>query len=57
MKICPKCKNDDVSMIIYGLPNMDFLKRNYGDRYALGGCCVDKNSKQWQCGKCDYNWN
>ncbi len=54
--LCPKCHSKDVIEIIYGLPNDELVKKSLQGKFALGGCCVDRDNPCWTCDHCNYQW-
>ena len=60
MKVCPKCKSNDITETIYGLiseSGMKALEKELKDgKVRLGGCCIDENSKQFWCNNCTFEW-
>ena len=58
-KKCPKCGNDSIAEILYGMvsPCDEGLnkKLDTGEIF-LGGCCIDNDSPQWHCNSCDHEW-
>ena len=44
MKVCPKCKSNDITETIYGLiseSGMNALEKELKDgKVRLGGCCI-----------------
>lgn len=57
--VCPKCKSENITKIIYGQFNGDkeiFAKIKKGE-VKLGGCCVKKGkSPVARCRDCGYAW-
>ena len=48
MKVCPKCKSNDITETIYGLiseSGMKALEKELEDgKVRLGGCCICEGS-------------
>lgn len=49
---CPKCGNENIAEILYGLPVFDDkLERDLADgKIVLGGC--EDDTKRWHCNNC-----
>jgi tetratricopeptide (TPR) repeat protein len=55
---CPACGSAAVARILYGYPRFtDELNQRLAEgTVALGGCCIDKDSPDWHCNHCGYEW-
>ena len=60
MKVCPKCKSNDITETIYGLISesgmKDLEKELEAGKVRLGGCCICEGSKRFACNICFYEW-
>ena len=60
MKVCPKCKGNDITETIYGLISesgmKDLEKELKVAIVRLGGCCICEGSKRFACNICFYEW-
>ena len=56
---CPVCKNkDNVRVHVVGRPSPGLINiAKKTKRIILSGCCVDGESKQFSCAKCDAKFN
>jgi hypothetical protein len=57
-KKCPKCGYEKIAEILWGNPawSKKLEKDLAAGKVALGGCCVEENNDQWQCGSCKHEW-
>ena len=53
---CPKCDSKKVKKILYGLLCLPIWKRLFHRDWICGGCCIDEDSPEWYCDKCEYGW-
>ena len=52
---CPKCDSTEkVRGIVYGYITSDWCEEN--PDLIPGGCIVEANSNNWDCGKCGHRW-
>lgn len=51
---CPKCGNNNIAKILYGLPAFDEkMERDLQDGHiVLGGCEEDESNHHWHCNAC-----
>lgn len=55
-KHCPRCQSTDIVPIVYGLPGPELLDEARAGKIALGGCCIDQGSSDYQCRACGRSW-
>ena len=57
-EICPECKSDKITFLLWGLPAFsdELEKRIDKGEVELRGCCVDPHSKQFRCNNCNFEW-
>ena len=57
-RVCPKCKSDDITLLLWGLPNFsDELQKEIDKgKIELRGCVIYPHSKQFRCNNCCYEW-
>lgn len=53
---CPKCGNENLARILYGLPAFDNkLDKDLADgKVVLGGC--EEENKHWHCNSCKFEF-
>ena len=52
---CPQCDSTEkVRGIVYGYITSDWCEEN--PDLIPGGCIVEANSNNWDCGKCGHGW-
>ena len=52
---CPRCDSSEkVREIVYGYITSDWCEEN--PDLIPGGCIVEANSNNWDCGKCGHGW-
>ena len=49
---CPVCGSMDAVPIVYGLPGIDLWEAAQRGELVLGGCIVDPESPEFECGSC-----
>ena len=52
---CPKCGAAKVLRILYGMPDLDAIKK-LRENVHLGGCCIPIGGPTWHCDKCEHEW-
>jgi len=51
---CPQCDSMDWIPIAYGYPSEKLLETSSRGEVAIGGCCIEDDSPNWECKKCGH---
>ena len=54
--ICPSCKAKEGVDIQYGYPTYEAFEASERVEIALGGCCIELDSPERRCLKCEHEW-
>ncbi len=56
-KTCPRCANQPIVPIVYGMPGPELIERASRGEVALGGCCVTgEYDNKYACLSCGHRW-
>ena len=57
MVICPKCKSNHVSQILYGMPTHEAFRMAERGKLILGGCEIVPGQPDYGCLDCNFRWS
>jgi hypothetical protein len=53
---CQKWGSSKTVRLQYGFPTSETFEAADRGEIALGGCCIDENTPQWECRSCEHQF-